>query len=142
MELNVNIEIVCEEAKPAYANPGDGGADMRTMDDFECRPGEVVMVKTGVKVEIPYGYAAFLMSRSGHGKLRVTLANSVGLIDHTYRKEVCALITNDGIDPYKAKKFDRVAQLVIVPIVNAAFNGVPNIAEIDRGGFGSTCVVE
>lgn len=140
MELPINIQIDRLEAMPSYAHIGDGGADLRTMEAFECRPGEVVKVHTGVRVEIPYGYAGFLMSRSGQGKIRVTLANSVGLIDHQYRGEIMALITNDGIDPYRAGMYERIAQLVIVPVVNAQFNVVEKLSESTRGsdGFGST----
>ena len=142
MELELNIQIDCPEAHPTYAHVGDGGADLRTMQDIEVRPGEVKLVPTGVRVEIPYGYAGFLMSRSGQGKLKVGLANAVGLIDHQYRGEIFAQITNDGMVEYRAKKFDRIAQLVIVPIVNATLRVVDRVSESDRGeaGFGSSGV--
>lgn len=140
MELEINIQVDTLDALPSYAHFGDGGADLRTMEPIDCRPGEVVKVPTGVRVEIPYGFAGFLMSRSGQGKLRVTLANSVGLIDHQYRGEIFAQITNDGINTFRAEKFDRIAQLVLVPVVNATFKVVDKVSETARGenGFGSS----
>jgi dUTP pyrophosphatase len=138
MGLLVNITVEDEKLLPIYAHFGDGGADLRCKEDIEIRPGEVVMVGTGVCMAIPYGYAGFLLSRSGHGKVRVSLANSVGLIDHQYTNEIKVLLTNDGLDEYKFNKYDRIAQICILPVMACDFVVKDKLQQVERAGFGSS----
>ncbi len=125
---------------PEYAHFGDAGADFKSTIDVEVRPNEVKMIGTGVCIAIPYGFGGFLMSRSGHGKIKISLANRVGLIDHQFRDEVKCLITNEGDNTFKIKKYDRIAQLVLVPVMMPSFNVVDKLSQTERGhnGFGST----
>jgi dUTP pyrophosphatase len=131
---------------PERKNSTDAGADIRSCESMDIYPGEVALVHSGISVEIPEGTAGFLLSRSGHGKLKVTLANSVGLIDHTYRGELMMLVQNEGSEVFKLNEGDRVAQLVIVPVLFPTFSEYTDShgswVNTDRGesGFGSTGV--
>jgi dUTP pyrophosphatase len=128
---------------PAYARPGDAGADLY------ARTGAVVaagggraLVPTGIRLAIPEGYAGFVQPRSGlalrHG---LTLANSPGLIDSGYRDELAVILINtDPREDFKVVRGDRIAQLVIQRVEQAAFVPVDGLDESARGlgGFGHT----
>ena len=100
------------------------------------------MVSTGVSVAIPDGYVGLLFSRSGHGLKGISLANSVGVIDAGYTGEIRVTLENHGREPFEVYPNDRVAQLVIVPMITPAFRDVEALPATDRGhkGFGSTGV--
>jgi dUTP pyrophosphatase len=102
--------------------------------------GGTALIPTGVKVEIPYGYVGLLFSRSGMAKHGVTLANSVGVIDHQYRGEIKAYLVNHGKKDFAVNYGDRIAQLVILPCELPAIAFVDKVSETTRGdnGFGST----
>jgi dUTP pyrophosphatase len=128
---------------PAYARPGDAGADLRAREGVVLAPGGGrALVPTGVAVALPEGYAGFVLPRSGlalrHG---VTCLNTPGLIDAGYRDEVKVLLVNtDPEAPYEVHRGDRVAQLVVQRVEHARFHAVEGLSPSARGpaGFGST----
>ncbi|PZG10911.1 dUTP diphosphatase [Nonomuraea aridisoli] len=127
---------------PAYAHPGDAGADLHAAEDVELLPGERAVVGTGVAIALPEGYAAFVHPRSGlaarHG---VTLVNAPGTVDAGYRGEIkVTLINTDAKEPFRLRRGDRVAQLVVQRVERALFTPVERLPESVRGtgGFGST----
>jgi dUTP pyrophosphatase len=132
-------------AVPAYARPGDAGADLMARHDVVLAAGGGrALVPTGVAVAIPAGYAGLVLPRSGlalrHG---VTCLNTPGLIDAGYRGELQVILVNhDPVDDYAVTRGDRIAQLVIVRVEEAAFALVPadGLGEAARGsgGFGHT----
>lgn len=129
-------------ALPAYAHPGDAGADLHAVDDFVLPPGGRRVVGTGIALAVPDGYAAFVHPRSGlaahHG---VSVVNAPGTIDPGYRGEVkVCLINHDRDLPVSFSRGDRIAQLVVQPVVQVAFQPVPELPDSARGsgGYGST----
>jgi dUTP pyrophosphatase len=127
---------------PAYARPGDAGADLVTAQDVDLAPGERALVGTGIAIALPTGYAAFVHPRSGlaarHG---VTLVNAPGTIDAGYRGEVRVILLNtDGARPVSLRRGDRIAQLVVQRVEDVTFREVPALPGSARGegGFGST----
>ena len=131
-----------EIAAPAYAQPSDAGADLRSTVDVTLEPGERAMVPTGVAIALPDGYAAFVHPRSGlaikHG---LSMVNTPGTIDAGYRGEVAVLLINhDRSESIAIKRGDRIAQLVIQEVAHASFIEVDELPTSVRGsgGFGST----
>lgn len=127
---------------PAYAHPGDAGADLVSTEDVELAPGERATVGTGIAIALPDGYAAFVHPRSGlAAKHGVTLVNAPGTVDAGYRGEIkVTLINTDGKDSVRFRRGDRIAQLVIQRVERAAFHEaavLPGSARGD-GGHGST----
>lgn len=127
---------------PAYAHPGDAGADLVTRVDVTLGPGERHTVPTGVAVALPDGLAAFVHPRSGlaarHG---VTIVNAPGTVDAGYRGEICVtLINTDRHQPVVLRRGDRIAQLVVQRVERARFVEVERLPGSVRGdgGFGST----
>ncbi|MQA83629.1 MAG: dUTP diphosphatase [Streptosporangiales bacterium] len=127
---------------PAYAHPGDAGADLVTAVDLELAPGERATVGTGIAVALPEGYAAFVHPRSGlaarHG---VTLVNAPGTVDAGYRGEIkVTLINTDLKEPVRFERGDRIAQLVVQRVERAAFHEAATLPGSARGegGHGST----
>lgn len=127
---------------PERAHEGDAGADLRSNSAYAINPGQTALVNTGIKLEIPYGYVGYLISRSGHGKYPVSLANCIGVIDHQYRGYVMARLENRSQEVFYIQRGDRVAQLIIQPIVLPEFKKVTVLTTTTRGdaGFGSTGV--
>ena len=128
---------------PAYAHPGDAGADLVAREDAVLTAaGGRALVPTGIAVALPEGWAGFVQPRSGlalrHG---VTVLNSPGLIDCGYRDELKVLLVNTdpGVD-YHVRRGDRIAQLVLRPVAEAAFVPVDELPDSARatGGFGSS----
>jgi dUTP pyrophosphatase len=130
---------------PAYARPGDAGADLVARHDVTLLArGGRALVPTGVAVAIPVGYAGLVLPRSGlalrHG---VTCLNAPGLIDSGYRGELqVVLVNHDPVEDYAVSRGDRIAQLVIVRVEEAAFDPVSaerlGAATRGAGGFGHT----
>jgi dUTP pyrophosphatase len=128
---------------PAYARPGDAGADLVARCGAVLAPGGGrALVPTGIAIAIPDGFAGFVQARSGmaarHG---VTVLNGPGLIDAGYRDEVRVLLVN--LDPsaaYEVRRGDRIAQLVIQRVEHASFSPAATLADSVRGtgGFGHT----
>ena len=127
---------------PAYAHPGDAGADLVTTVDVEIPPQGRVTVPTGVAIALPDGYAAFVHPRSGlaarHG---VTIVNAPGTVDAGYRGEIKVILLNtDQTTPVVLRRGDRVAQLVVQKVEKARFLQAERLPGSHRGegGFGST----
>lgn len=127
---------------PAYAHPGDAGADLVTTQDVELAPFERKLVPTGISVALPNGYAAFVHPRSGlAAKAGLTIVNAPGTIDAGYRGEIkVALYNSDPKTPISLKRGDRIAQLVIQQVAQARFIQAERLPGSDRGqgGFGSS----
>jgi dUTP pyrophosphatase len=128
---------------PSYARPGDAGADLVARVEVTLAPGGGrALVPTGVAIALPHGYAGFVLPRSGlalrHG---VTCLNTPGLIDAGYRDELKVLLVNtDPAAPYEVRRGDRIAQLVVQRVEQAAFEVVERLSSSERGtgGFGHT----
>jgi dUTP pyrophosphatase len=127
---------------PAYARPGDAGADLVTAEDVDLAPGERAVVRTGIAIALPPGYAGFVHPRSGlAAKHGVTLVNAPGTIDAGYRGEIKVILLNtDPVRAVSLRRGDRIAQLVVQRVENVMFREVPALPESARGdnGFGST----
>jgi dUTP pyrophosphatase len=129
---------------PAYATTGSAGMDLRACIDTPLLipPGEARLISTGIAIHIADpGLAAVIVPRSGLGhKHGIVLGNLVGLIDSDYQGPVMVSCWNRGSDAFTIQPMDRIAQLVIVPIVKATFRVVENFDESQRGsgGFGSS----
>ena len=127
---------------PAYARGGDAGLDLYAAVPVRLGPGERSRIPTGVAVAIPEGYAGFVQPRSGAAARQgLGLVNSPGLIDSGYRGEIAVVAINlDPAEPIVIERGDKVAQLVIQPVVVAALEEVDELPDSDRGaaGFGST----
>jgi dUTP pyrophosphatase len=134
------------EQIPAYATPGSAGLDLRACLDepLTLAPGQTVLIPTGLALHIADpGLAALILPRSGLGhKHGIVLGNLVGLIDSDYQGQLMVSCWNRGSAAFTIQHFERIAQLVIVPVVQAAFRRVDRFETSDRGtaGFGSTGV--
>ncbi len=127
---------------PAYAHPGDAGADLITTVDAELAPGERAVLPTGLSIALPDGFAAFVHARSGlAARCGVALVNAPGTIDAGYRGEIKVILINlDPVHPVRFSRGDRIAQLVIQRVERASFHEVEQLPGSDRGagGHGST----
>ena len=132
------------DALPAYATPGSAGLDLRACLDapLVVQPGQTTLVPTGIAIHIGNpGLAAMILPRSGLGhKHGIVLGNLVGLIDSDYQGPLMVSCWNRSQIPFTVQPMERLAQLVIVPVVQARFEQVDEFDVSDRGegGFGST----
>lgn len=142
--MKVELKILNENCYPDYATPGSAGIDLKAVSiirAIEIYPGDQELIRTGIAIHIKDpGYAGMIIPRSGLGKRGVVLGNLVGLIDSDYQGEIKVLLWNRGNDIVQIDHMDRIAQLVIVPIVQAQFEVVQEFEQSQRGagGFGST----
>ena len=130
---------------PGYETPGAAGADLRAnlpdRGEVVLPPGARALVPTGLRIEIPDGYEVQIRPRSGlalkHG---ITLPNSPGTIDSDYRGPLGVIVMNAGEAPFRIAHGDRIAQMVVAPVVQARFDLADDLSETARGagGFGST----
>jgi dUTP pyrophosphatase len=127
---------------PAYAHPGDAGADLCAAEDVVLPPGGRATVGTGLAIAVPEGHAAFVHPRSGlaarHG---ITVVNAPGTVDAGYRGEVRVVLLNtDRHEPFTVRRGDRIAQLIVQPVTRVRFVDVAELPPSPRGegGFGST----
>ena len=133
-----------KELLPAYATPGSAGLDLRACIDapLVLEPGQTVLVPTGLAIHVADpGYAAMILPRSGLGhKNGIVLGNLVGLIDSDYQGQLMVSTWNRGNQAFTLQPLDRLAQLVIVPVLQVGFKVVEEFASSERGagGFGST----
>lgn len=143
----VDVKILdprMKEQMPAYATPGSAGLDLRACIDapLVIEPGQTVLVPTGLAIHIADpGYAAMILPRSGMGhKNGIVLGNLVGLIDSDYQGQLMVSTWNRGLNTFTLNPMERLAQLIIVPVLQVGFNVVDDFAASDRGegGFGST----
>ena len=129
---------------PAYATAGSAGLDLRACIDapLTLAPGETRMISTGMAIHVSDpGFAALVLPRSGLGsKSGIVLGNLLGLIDSDFQGPLMCALWNRSAAPFELKPLERIAQLVIVPVAQVAFNVVEEFAASERGtgGFGST----
>lgn len=164
MNTEIYIEKISDEAVlPSYAHDGDAGMDLYSVEDVTIRPGQTVLVKTGLKMAIPQGFEVQIRPRSGISlNTPLRIPNAPGTIDSGYRGEICIIMENtspeSSEDPdkcfgvgdkgnqkgtYQIKKGDRVAQMVVAQYAKASFvltEDVSSIGQDRAGGFGSTGV--
>jgi dUTP pyrophosphatase len=147
MSLQVELKILdarIKEAMPAYATSGSAGLDLRACIDaaITIEPGETTLIPTGMAIHLADpGYAAMILPRSGLGhKHGIVLGNLVGLIDSDYQGQLFVSCWNRSQTAFVMNPMERMAQLVIVPVVQANFKLVDEFDASDRGegGFGST----
>ena len=143
----VDLRILDERMRsqlPAYATPGSAGLDLRACLDapVDLQPGQTVLLPTGLALHLADpGLAALILPRSGLGhKHGIVLGNLVGLIDSDYQGQLMVSCWNRGVSAFTIEPMERIAQLVIVPVVQAAFRVVDAFDASVRGtgGFGST----
>lgn len=144
-QIHVEIKMLDEGLEPpAYAQPGDAGADLRSRIDLTLAPGERALVPTGVAIALPEGYVGLVHPRSGlAAKHGITIVNAPGTVDSGYRGELMvSLLNTDRENSFEVKRGDRIAQLVIQRFETAIFSVVDELGETERGssGFGSTGV--
>jgi len=141
---NVNIKKLSPNATiPTYGSDYAAGADLYACIDSPITfgPGETYLIKTGLSMEIPIGYAGLIYARSGLASKRgLAPANKVGVIDSDYRGEIMVALHNHSTEPQTIEPNERIAQLIITPYIQAAFNEVDELSDTVRGegGFGST----
>lgn len=141
--VEISIKRVDPELPlPSYAHPGDAGADLHSAVDLTLAPGARALVPTGIAMALPEGYVALVHPRSGlaarHG---ISIVNAPGTIDAGYRGEVKVLLVNtDRHEPFRVRRGDRIAQLVIQRFETASFVEARDLPESVRGpgGYGST----
>jgi len=143
----LQVKILDERIRgmlPHYASAGSAGLDLRACleKEFTLKPGEAHLVSSGIAIHIgDPGYAAVILPRSGLGaKNGIVLGNLVGLIDSDYQGPLMVSLWNRGQAEFTIKPMDRIAQLVIVPVLQVEFEVVEDFAASARGagGFGST----
>jgi dUTP pyrophosphatase len=145
--MQIEVKILDDRLKtqlPAYATSGSAGLDLRAAltEPVTLAPGQTTLVPTGIAIHISNpGYAALILPRSGMGhKHGIVLGNLVGLIDSDYQGQLMVSTWNRGQDTFVLQPMERLAQLVIVPVVQAQFKVVETFEASERGagGFGST----
>lgn len=132
------------ESPPHYATPGSAGLDLRACIDapLDIAPGQTILVRAGMAIHLADpGLAAMILPRSGLGhKHGIVLGNLVGLIDSDYQGELMVSMWNRGQEKFTLNPLDRIAQLIVVPVLQVGFNVVEEFDASKRGegGFGST----
>ena len=143
----IDVEILdarLKDSPPHYATPGAAGLDLRACLEapLELQPGQTQLLPTGLAIHLnDPGLAAMILPRSGLGhKHGIVLGNLVGLIDSDYQGQLMVSVWNRSSAPFTIQPLDRIAQLVVVPVLQVGFNVVDEFASSDRGegGFGST----
>jgi dUTP pyrophosphatase len=143
----IDIKILdprMKEQLPAYATPGSAGLDLRACIDqpITIEPGATVLIPTGLAIHLgDPGYAAMILPRSGMGhKNGIVLGNLVGLIDSDYQGQLMVSTWNRGQSAFTLNPMERLAQLIVVPVLQVGFNVVDEFDSSERGagGFGST----
>ena len=142
--MKINIKKLSENAIiPTYGSIGAAGADLYALisDSLVVKPGETVLVGTGIAMEIPEGFVGLIFARSGLSTRKgLAPANKVGVIDSDYRGEIKVPLYNQSDSVQTIEKGERIAQMVITPFINADFTEVDELDDTLRGaeGFGST----
>ena len=151
MSQHVNLRVLREPDSdpsvplPSYESAGAAGADIRAnlpgQAAMTLKPGDRTLVPTGLRLEIPEGFEVQIRPRSGlalkHG---ITLPNSPGTIDSDYRGPLGIIVMNAGAESFTIEHGDRIAQMVVAPVVQARFEVTSDLSDTERGGqgFGST----
>ena len=141
-EITLKVKKIHPDAIiPSYAHAGDAGMDLYSYEDGVLQPGERRLFKTGLNVEIPFGYEMQIRSRSGLAlKNGIIVLNSPGTIDAGYSGELGIILVNHGKEAYEIKKGDKIAQGKISKVEQVEIKVVEELSETSRGegGFGST----
>lgn len=138
--MQIKIKKLKPDAKlPTYAHEGDVGMDLYSMEEYTLQPNERHFFYTGFAMEFPVGYAAIIKDKSSLPKI-AGLHTMGGVFDAGYRGEYNVLLINLGSDPYKVEKGQKIAQLIIYPVVIGELEEVTELSESSRGegAFGST----
>src|SRR3989338_11203530 len=137
--MQIDVKVLDQRLRnplPAYATPGSAGLDLRACIEhvLTLRPGETELIPTGMAIHIADpGYAALILPRSGLGhKHGIVLGNLVGLIDSDYQGQLFISCWNRGQTPFILNPMERIAQMVIVPVIHAEFNVVESFEESER----------
>ena len=137
--LAVAVSTDNGSALPEYASAGAAGADLRASEPLEIAPGGRAAVPTGLRLAIPPGFVGVVWPRSGLA-VRHGIDTLAGVIDSDYRGEVRVVLVNHGTELFRIAAGDRIAQLLVQPVVRAAFALTERLPDTERGaeGFGST----
>jgi len=143
--ITIKVKKLKEKARlPKYKTEGSSGADVYACleEDITINPGEVILIPTGIAVELPTGWEMQVRPRSGLALRGITVINAPGTIDCDYRGEIGVILINLGREPFTIKDGMRIAQLVVSPTHQAKFVEVKSLSNTERGegGFGSTGV--
>lgn len=128
-------------ALPTYGTKGAACFDLYALESGVVPPGGATTVRTGLAVEVPEGHAMMIYSRSGHGfKNGVRLSNGTGVIDSDYRGEIMVRLHNDGQADYEVQMGERIAQAMVIPVLQVQVTETDELGQTERGegGFGST----
>ena len=142
--MNMRIKKLRDNAvTPTYGSADAAGADLYACLEgaVTIEPGKTVFIPTGLAMEVPKGYAGLIYARSSMGTKRgLAPANKVGVVDSDYRGEVMVALHNHGGEPQRVENGERIAQLLITPVLAPAFEVWEDLSDTDRGtgGFGST----
>lgn len=143
-DLPIRITAEDQSLVPTYTRVGDAGLDLRSAIACTIAPGERMLISTGIRIEIPAGFAGLVIPRSGlalkHG---ISIVNAPGLIDSNYRGEIGVILINtDAHESFTIEQGDRIAQLVITAVPEVSLEVVDSLEETVRGeaGFGSSGV--
>lgn len=140
MTVKIKIKKLYQDAIiPSYAHPGDAGLDVFSLEEKNLAPGERYLFKTGISISLPEGYAALIWDKSGLAA-NYGIKTMGGVIDAGYRGEYKIVLLNTAKNSYNVKKGDKIAQILIQPVVNARIEEVDVLDETARGAgaFGST----
>lgn len=140
--LNLKIKRINDLAKlPEQAHPGDAGMDLFSIEEKVIQPGEVALIHTGIKIELPEMTEAQIRPRSGLAlKNAISVLNTPGTIDEGYRGEIGVILINRGKESFKVEVQMKIAQMVIKPVLKVSILEVDELSDTERaeGGFGST----
>ena len=150
--MKINAKILSDKITPDMLQPktpGSAGIDLMAVEfqmDYRggyiyLYPGQCEKIGTGIAIHLDNpGYAAMVLPRSGLGTKGLILANTIGLIDSDYQGEIILSVWNRSSDPIKINAMDRIAQLIIIPVIQPEFNFIESFEQTERGsnGFGST----
>jgi len=143
-KMKLKIKRIDENAiLPQYAHSTDSGMDLFSIEDKIILANETTLIKTGLKIELPPNTEAQIRPKSGIAlKNSVTVLNTPGTIDEGYTGEICIILINHGNSPYKVNKGEKIAQMVIMPVIRVEVEEIEVLNETSRGvgGFGSTGV--
>lgn len=142
--MKLLIEKISEKAVlPYYAHKGDAGMDLFSVDRVTILPGEIKLIHTGIKIQLPENTEAQIRPRSGLAlKNGITVLNTPGTIDEGYRGEIGIILINHGKEEFLVEENMKIAQMVIKPTLSVEIEEAINLTKTDRGegGFGSTGV--
>jgi len=137
--MKIKIRKLSKDAKiPSYANKTDAGMDIYSNEDLIIKPGYRTLVKTGISIEFPRNYTALVWDKSGIAKKGIKVM--AGVFDSEYRGEYKIVLLNVGSKDYVIKKGEKIAQILIQPVVHVKIEEVETLGKTKRGsgGFGST----